>query len=147
VEGVLVVLVSRHLVQTFWVVLRRPFQQSEGPSSVLWRLHWLQSGLLVLVVLPVVAQDGQRVRDALSRVLHLQLDWVLTVIHLFVVLVLLDSEDSLLSVRLLGVDGEYHVIGDEGFLWLLARLVQDSQVVPHFPQLVLQSRCLGNVLE
>jgi len=105
VEGVLVVLVSRHLVQTFWVVLRRPFQQSEGPSSVLWRLHWLQSGLLVLVVFPVVAQDGQCVRDALSGMLHLQLDRILAVVHLFMVFVLLDCEDSFLSVRLLGVNG------------------------------------------
>ena len=104
-HGVLIVLLTRHLVETFWVVLRRAFQQSEGSSPVLGRLHRLQGRLLVFVVLPVVAQDCQCVWDALSGVLHLQLDWILAVVHLFMVLVLLDSEDSLLSVRLLGVNG------------------------------------------
>jgi len=104
VQGVLIV-VLRHLVQTFWVILGRSFEQSEGSSPILWRLHRLQSGLLVLVVFPVVAQDGQCVRDALSGMLHLQLDRILAVVHLFMVFVLLDCEDSFLSVRLLGVNG------------------------------------------
>ena len=97
----------------------------------------LECSLLVLVVLPVVAQDGQRVRDAVAGVLHLQLDWVLAVVHLLVILGLLDRQDALLGVRLLGVDRKHHVVGNQCLLRLLARLVEDAQVVPDLPQFVL----------
>lgn len=84
-------------------------------------------------MLPVVAEDGQSVWNALRRVLHLQLNWVLIVIHVLMILVLLDGKDAFLSVRLLRVNRKYHVVSDQGFLWLLARLIQNAQVVPDFP--------------
>lgn len=64
----------------------------------------MQRGLLVLVVLPVVAENCQRVWDTLGGVLHLELDRVLTVVHLFVVLVHLNHQDALLGIWLLGID-------------------------------------------
>ena len=72
--------------------------------KVLRWLDRLQSCLLVLVMLPVVTKNGECVRDAVGRVLHLELYWVLAVIHLFVVLGLLNRHISLLSIRLLGVN-------------------------------------------
>lgn len=55
-------------------------------------------------MLPVVSQDGESVGDAVGGVLHLQLHGVLSIIHLFLILALLDCEDALLGVRLLRVD-------------------------------------------
>lgn len=60
--------------------------------------------LLIVVMLPVVSQDGESVGDAVGGVLHLQLHGVLSIIHLFLILALLDCEDALLGVRLLRVD-------------------------------------------
>jgi len=99
------------------------------------------------VVLPVVAKDGQSVGDAIRWVLHLELHWVLTIVHLLVVLRLLDSQDSLLSIWLFRVDREDHIVGDQSFFGLFASLVEDSKVVPDFPKLVLQSGGLGDVLK
>lgn len=87
------------------------------------RLHRLQSGLLVLIMLPVVAEDGQGVRNTLRWVLHLQLDRVLVVVHILVVFVLLNGKDALLSVGLFGINREDHVVGNECLLWLLASLI------------------------
>lgn len=92
-------------------------------GRVLRRLHRLKSGLLVLVMLPVVAKDGQCIGDAVGRVLHLQLHWVLSIVHLLVILGLLDGKDSLLSIRLLRVNGKDHVIGDKSLFRLLASLI------------------------
>ena len=99
------------------------------------------------MVLPVVAQDGERVRDAIGRVLHLELDRVLAIVHLFVVPGLVDCQDALLSIHLFWVDREDHVVSDQGLFGLLAGLIKDTQVVPHFPELVLEGRCLSDVLE
>ena len=99
----------------------------ECTSSVrLGWLDWLQGGLLVLMVLPVVAQDCESVGYAVAWVLHLKLDRVLAVVHLLVVLGLLDCEDALLGIWLLWVDGEDHVVGDQSLFRLLACLVQDA---------------------
>jgi hypothetical protein len=86
----------------------------------------LQGCLLVLVVLPVVAEDGQRVGDALSWVLHLELDRVLAVVHLLVILVHLNHQDALLGVWLLRIDRKDHIIGYEGFFRLLTGFVKDA---------------------
>ena len=81
-----------------------------GVSAWSWQikvLRWLdrlQSRLLVLVVLPVVTENGECVRDAVGGMLHLELHRVLTVIHLFVVLRLLYRHVTLLCIRLFGVD-------------------------------------------
>ena len=107
----------------------------------------MQSCLLVLMVLPVVAKDGEGVRDAVTWMLHLQLYRVLAIVHLFVVFGLLDGQDSLLSIWLLRVDTQDHVVGNQSFLRLLASLVQYSKVIPDLPKLVLQGGCLCNVLE
>ena len=107
----------------------------------------MQRGLLVLVVFPVVAENSQCVGDTLSGVLHLELDRVLTVVHLLMVLVHLNHQDALLSIWLLSIDRKNHIISNESFLWLLARLIEDAQVVPDFPKFVLQGSCLSDVLK
>ena len=72
--------------------------------KVLWWLDGLQSRLLVLVVLPVVTENGECVRDAVGGMLHLELHRVLAIVHLFVVFRLLYRHVSLLCIWLLGVN-------------------------------------------
>lgn len=87
-------------------------------------------------MLPVVSKDGQRVWNALRWVLHLQLHRILLIIHFFVILMLLYGKDAFLSIWLLGVNRENHIVGNECLLWLSAGLVQDAKIVPNFPKLV-----------
>ena len=113
-------------------------------------LRWLdrsQCGLLILVVLPVVPQYGEGIGDAVRGVLHLQLNWVLTIVHLLAILGLLDRIDTLLGIGLLGVNGEHHIVRDKGLLRLLASLIQNTEIVPHFPQFMFQSGRLRDVLK
>ena len=79
--------------------------------------------------------------------LHLKLDRILAIIHLFVILRLFDSEDAFLRIWLLRVDGEDHIVGNQGFFRLLAGLIEDTKIIPDLPEFVLQSRRLSNVLK
>ncbi len=97
-------LLAWHLVHTFRSVGWGTFKHGKSAGTVLGRLHWLQCGLLVLVVLPVVAENSQRVGDTLGGVLHLELNRVLTVVHLLMVLVHLNHQNALLSIWLLSID-------------------------------------------
>ena len=61
----------------------------------------MQGSLLVIVVLPVVAKNGQCVWNAVGRMLHLQLD--LVIVDFLLVLGLLDGKDAFLSIWLFWV--------------------------------------------
>ena len=81
----------------------------------------MQGSLLIVVVLPVVAKNSQCIWDAVGGMLHLQLD--LVVVHFLLVLGLLDGKDAFLSIWLLWVCGQDHIVSDQGLFWLLASFI------------------------
>jgi hypothetical protein len=93
----------------------------------------------------VFLQDHQRVREGKLRELHREVTGI--VLELNLIVGALDEHDTSLSLPILIVKLKYLRVGNQSLIWLLALLIEDSEVEPHLSHLRVQSGRLDYVLE
>ena len=143
------------LLQLWWIVLLRLLLISRVEIGLILIIV-VGAGIRVVVLvvvacsvarLLVLLQDSQTIWQLENWLLHLQVEDALVLSVHCVVGWRLDVIDSLQRELLAWAKILHLLVRDQCLLWLLALLVQDAEVVPHFVLECVERSSLDDVLK